>query len=111
MFGEIPATSTSRLFDQNDNEFRAIHENDPMSIQTTNAADLNFDATSYTKTEVDNSLALKHIVINNVPGTGEEPLQSNCFKRVFAVSRLKAKTYLNMLLLVKVKQQRYALTN
>ena len=38
LFGEVPATSTSRLFDYNDNEFRAIHVNNPRSIQTTNDA-------------------------------------------------------------------------
>jgi hypothetical protein len=33
VFGEIPATNTSRLFDYNDIKFRAIHVNSPLSIQ------------------------------------------------------------------------------
>ena len=38
IIGGIPATNISILFDHGDNEFRAIHVNSPLSIQTTNAA-------------------------------------------------------------------------
>ena len=57
--GEVPATNTRRLFDHNDNKFRAIHVNRPLYIQTTNDACLTVQADCYTKAEVNNSLALK----------------------------------------------------
>ena len=63
MFGEIPATSTSRLFDYNDNKFRAIHVNSPLSIQTANDAYLTIKADCCIKTEVDNNLASKQIFV------------------------------------------------
>ena len=59
LFGEIPATNTSWLFDYGDNKFRAIHVSSPLFIQTTNNAYLTINADCYTKTEVDTSLALK----------------------------------------------------
>ena len=59
LFGEIPATNTSRLFDHGDNNFRAINVNSPLSIKTTNDAYLTIQADCYSKTEVDNNLALK----------------------------------------------------
>ena len=43
-----------RLFDYNDNKFRAIHVNRPLSIQTTSDVDLTIGANCYSKTEVDN---------------------------------------------------------
>ena len=53
-------TNSSKLFDKND-KFRALHVNNPLTIQTTNDAYLTIDADCYTKTEVDGSLALKQI--------------------------------------------------
>ena len=85
--GEIP-NNTSRLFDLSPTRFRAIHVNSPLSIETTNDAYLTIDAYCSTKTEVDNSLAIKRRVINNVPGTGERLLEMNLLKRIFAVSPL-----------------------
>ena len=43
-------------------------------------------STTYTKTEVNNSLASKQNVTNNVPGTGERILEADFVKRIFAVS-------------------------
>lgn len=58
ILGEIPS-NTSRLFDLNDNKFRAIHVSSPLSIETTNDAYLTINADTYSKAEVDNSLFLK----------------------------------------------------
>ena len=96
VFGEVPATNTSILFDYIDNKFRAIHVNSPLSIQAANDAYLTIDANCYTETEVDNSLALKQNVVNNAPGTGERLLEINFLKRIFAVTPLHVNTYLNL---------------
>ena len=53
-------------------------------------------STTYTKTEVNNKLALKQDVIKNVPGTGERILEADYVKRIFAISPLQVKTYLNI---------------
>ena len=43
-------------------------------------------ATTCTKTEFDTGLLLKQIVINTVPGTSEILLETNFWKRVFALA-------------------------
>ena len=91
MFGEIPTTNTDRSFGYNANKVRAIHVNGPLYIQATNDAYLIVKADCYTKTEVDNSLALKQGVINNVLGTGERLFDTNFLKRIFAVAPLQVK--------------------
>ena len=91
MFGEIPATNTSRLFDHGDNKFRAIHVNSPVSIQTTTNAYLTNDADCYTKTQVNRCLALKQNVISNLARPGEQILEASLLKRIFAVARLQIK--------------------
>ena len=68
----------------------------PLSMQTTNNADLTINADCYTKSEVNSSLALKQNVINNVPGTGERLFEVNLLKRIFAIAPLQVKTYLNL---------------
>jgi len=149
ILGEIPA-NTSRLFDLNDNKFRAIHVSSPLSIETTNDAYLTINADTYSKAEVDNSLFLKadksttytktevdtqfanlidtapdalntlnelaaalnddanyaatvenqlaskQNLLDNVPGTGQILLESDYLKRIFAVSPLSVNTYLNL---------------
>ena len=50
----------------------------------------------YTKTEVNNSLALKQYVINNVPETGEYLVEANFLKHIFALAPLQIKTYFNL---------------
>ena len=77
MFGEIPATNASRLFDKHDNKLRAIHVNSPVSIQTTNDAYWTIDANCYIKTEIANSLPLNQNVISNLTGPGEQLLEMN----------------------------------
>jgi len=69
LFGKVPTTNVSRLFDYGDNKLRAISVNSPLSVQTTNYAYLTIQANCYTKTEVDNSLALK-APINDPTFTG-----------------------------------------
>jgi len=69
LFGEIPATNTSRLFGHGDNKFRAIHVKSPLSVQTTNDAYLTIQADCYTETEVNNRLA-RNPPINNPTFTG-----------------------------------------
>jgi len=49
LFGEVPTTNVSRLFDYGDNKFRAILVNNPVSIETTNIASLTIRADCYTK--------------------------------------------------------------
>ena len=93
IFGEIPPTNTSRLFDYGDNKFRAIHVSSPLSIQTTNNAYLTITADCYTKSEVNSSLALKQNVINNVPGTGERLFEVNFPKRILALAPVQVKTF------------------
>ena len=48
------------------------------------------------KSEVDALLNLKNNTLQNVPGTGETLLESNLIKRIFTVSPLEIKTYLNV---------------
>ena len=91
IFGEIPPTNTSILLDYGDNKFRAINVSSPLSIQTTNNAYSIIQADCYTKSEVNNSLALKQNVINNVPGTGERLFEVNFLKRIFAIAPLQIK--------------------
>ena len=38
LFGEVPTTNVSILFDDGDNKFRVIHVNSPLSVETTNNA-------------------------------------------------------------------------
>jgi hypothetical protein len=53
-------------------------------------------STRYTKTELDNNLALKQNVINNVPGTGERILEADAVKRIFAISPVQMNTSVNV---------------
>ena len=48
-------------------------------------------STTYTKTEVNNSLALKQNVINHVPGTGERLLEVNFLKLILAMAPFTSK--------------------
>ena len=73
-----------------------VHVTSQLSIQTTNDAYLTTQADCYTKTEFNNSLALKQNVINNVPGTGERLLEANFLKCIFAIAPLQVKTYVNL---------------
>ena len=50
-------------------------------------------ATTCTKTKINNSLASNQHVINNVPGTGERMLEADLAQRIFASSPLQSKTY------------------
>ena len=87
ILGEMPLTNTSRLSGHGDNKVRAINFTSPLSIQTTNSAYLTTNADCYTKSEVNNSLALKQIVINKVPGAGERLFEMNSIS-VYLLSSL-----------------------
>ena len=97
MFGEIPATSTTRLFDYNGNKFRAIHVNNPLAFQTTKDACLTVDAGCYTKTEIDSSFALKQInvLLGEIPTTNTSRLldyKDNKFRAIHVNNPLPIQT-------------------
>ena len=66
LFGEVPTTNVSRLFDYGDNKFRAIHVNSPLSTETIKNACSTIRADCYTKTEADTKTAN---LVDSAPAT------------------------------------------